>query len=152
MRLSNEIPKLKVYNIESMPIADGHDIRTLQKMGLMKFGSTVFGGNHEGSDVDFIAPPKTPDGNDMFDYIISIKGQFYTDYNREYEFRSAYIRINENTVWNILCMNSNKHYVNWVSAASLMKDIIKQNPIVAEKMQDKDKRVNLFIAIRELLL
>lgn len=113
-------------------------------------GSRVFGGAGERSDTDIIFPYEMEGvGKSSFEYLTTNNGWYFSDYTDENDFQSIYIKFNDGSLWNALCMYTDEARQRWIRATRIMQNLIKTDPFIERKVKDKAHRVFLFEALRE---
>jgi len=119
-----------------------------------KTGSKVFGGWKEGSDIDFIMPPGfSPDFSE------SLANRILAYNTKEYRedgwggrtYVTGYMKTEAGTIINLLWMETEDAYRQWIEATEILKNLVQTNPTIAEAMQDKKRRVSFFEALKEVL-
>ena len=113
-------------------------------------GSRVFGGAGVQSDTDIILPYEMEGvGESSFLWLSNNGGRYLPGYTDDDEFQSIYIKFNDGSLWNALCMYTDEAKQRWIRATRIMQNLIKIDPFIERKVKDKAHRVFLFEALRE---
>lgn len=109
-------------------------------------GSKVFGGATDDSDRDWIIHPDF-NINWIFGYA---HHRWSEDYN-DGDFFSYYVMTEGGEIWNLLLMKTEKEEEIWRTATRCLRRLVNSEPMVESAMKNKDSRVAMFEAIKDIL-
>ena len=133
------------------PIPDAL-FKKIRKAGT-KTGSKVFGGWEAPADIDYIMPldfsPNWSEGIHSGTYCLC------TDYDlvhSENGMASANAITENGSILHLLFPHDEDLYQTWVKATEVMKFLISQNTVIEDRLRYKPNRIQLFEALKQVLL